>query len=144
MIALPIDVDFLIALHQLRLLVDMIHELLVVALVVVVDNVVEVGLVLDLYLLAVVFQQGGNNFAVGVVVPGFAVVLELNIISLGLAIFAVDNDTVLHAEGATRHLVGIAAAESFVIVGQGTNGGKALLIEPVQHVEIKLTLQETR
>ena len=143
MVALLVDVDLLVALHQLRLLIEIVDELAVVALEVVVDHVVEVRLVLDFHLLTIVLQQGSDDFLIGGLVPLGAVVLELDIVSLGLAVLAVDDGTVLHTEGPAGHLVSTPASEGLRIVSQSPHGSKALLVELSQLLEVELAFQES-
>ena len=143
MVSTLVHVDLLVALHQLRLLVEIVHELLIVALEIVVNHVVEVRLVFDFHLLTIVLQQGCENLTVCVIVPFVGVVLELYVVGLGLAFFAVDNGPVLHSEGSAGHLVSIPTSEGLVVEGEGTGGIEPLLVETLQQVEVELALQET-
>ncbi len=143
MIALLVDVDLLVALHQLRLLVEVVYELLVVALEVVVYHVVEVWLVLDLYFLAVVLHQCSQHLAVCVVVPFVAVVLELDVVALGLLRLTVDDGSVLYAECPTGQLA-VTPREGLIEECQRPCGLEALLVEALHQVEVELALQESR
>ena len=144
MITLLVHVDLLIVRHQFRLLINTVHELLIVPAVVVVDDIEEVGLVFDLHLLTIVLQQGGQDLTVCVVVPLVRVVLELDIVRLGLTLLAVDDGPILHTEGTTGHLISIGMAEGLIIESQGATGLEALLIESLQLGKVEFVLQIAR
>ena len=105
-------------------------------------HIVEVWLVFDLHLLAIVLQQGSENLAIRVIVPFVAVVLELNILTLGLSVLTFDDSTIMHTKGSASQLTD-AARESLGEVGLGTNGIEAFLIEALQQIEIEFVFQIT-
>ena len=89
-------------------------------------------------------QQGGQDLTVCVVVPLVRVVLELDIVRLGLSLLAVDDGPVLHTKGTTGHLVRITTAEGLVVEGQRTTGLEPLLIELLQFGKVEFAHQITR
>ena len=144
MVSTLVHVDLLVALHQLRLLVETVHELLIVAFEVVINHIVEVRLVFDFHLLTIVLQQGSEDLTVRIVVPFVGVVLKLHIIGFRLAFLTVDDSTILHSEGSASHLVSIPTSEGLVVEGEGTGGIEPFLVETLQQVEVELALQEAR
>ena len=144
-VALAVDVNSLVAFHQLRVLVEMVYKPLEVAAVVVVDEIEEVWMVFDLHLLAVVLQQRSQNLAVGVAVPGVVGVLELNVLLLWLLLRPVDDDAAcMYARSTTRQLVGVAAPEGLVVDGEGARCLEPLLIEPLQEAKVELAAVQAR
>ena len=121
----------------------MVHKLLVVTFEVMVDHIIEVGLVLDLHLLTEMLQQGCQYLTIGIIVPLAGVVLELDIVRLGVSFLTVDDGAILHTDSTTGHLVS-RASEGLVIEGQSPHRSKTLLIEMLQQLEVKLTHKETR
>ena len=106
-----------------------------------VDDVIEVWLIFDLHLIAIVLHQGCENLLVCSLVPFVAVVLEFDVMGLGLTVLAIDDGTVLNAECPTGHFA-VTACEGLFKIGHSPDGSKALFIELGQLVEVELALQE--
>ena len=108
-----------------------------------VDGLEEVGPVLLLHLLAVVLHQGGQQFAVRLLVPLLAVVVEQDVLLLFLVSRSLYGHARVDATAARSHLVALAAPRLAPVV-DGAYGAEALLVELAEAVEVQLAFQVAR
>ena len=142
MIVLLVHIDLLVVLHQLRLLEEIVHILLVVATELTVNNLIEIGLVFLFHLLTIVLHQRCQHFTIEVQIPGVAIVLEVDILLLGLVLIALDLDATCHSQRTIGHLV--IASEGFIEIHHRTNSVEAFLVEVLELVEVEFAFQEAR
>ena len=93
-------------------------------------------------MVAIVLDEGSQQLAVSLLIPVFAVVLELYILLALLVLRTLYLDTAMYQTGTACEFVALASP-CIIIVIEGTNSIKTLLIELCQLVEVELSLQIT-
>ena len=134
-------VEACVFLHQQRLAVEVVGIGLAVAAELLVDDLGEEGgqVLLVLQLGAVVAQQRAQRLAVGGSVPGVAVVLEADVLSLAVTHGC---GAVVGTQGSRRELVG--AAEGLSPEHIGPHDVDALAIELFHLLEVELAAEVAR